>query len=250
MRSYGRRVRESGENRERWLVSYADFITLLFAFFTTLYAISVVDAAKADRLVKSIQESFGDTVFELGTDDPVIFDSAQLRPRTEEATAAANRAVDDDRIQALETRARELVARLEAKDGVRVEQTERGLVISLTDSLFFESAGEELADPARKLVAQLAELLSPLPNHLQVEGHTDNRPIASRRFASNWHLSAARAVSVVRTLEDAGIPRYRLSAAGFADQRPLVSNGSPEGRRLNRRVDVVVLRTQLDAGGD
>lgn len=247
MPRHGRRERKPAENRERWLVSYADFITLLFAFFTTLYAISVVDATKAERLVESIQVSFGDAVFEQGTDDPAIIHTGQVRVRAEEA--AASRAADDSRMQAVGDAARELVRGLEATEGVRVEQTERGLVISLTDSLFFESGGEELADTAKKLVVRLAGLLSPLPNHLQVEGHTDDRPIAGGSLGSNWHLSAARAVSVVRALEAAGIQRYRLSASGFADQRPLVSNGSPEGRRLNRRVDVVVLRTQLDSGG-
>jgi len=90
-------------------------------------------------------------------------------------------------------------------------------------------------------------LLKDLPNHIRVEGHTDDLPLASARVASNWHLSATRAVAVLSVLEGAGIPSYRLSASGFADQRPLVSNKTPQGRRMNRRVDLVVLRSRMSA---
>jgi chemotaxis protein MotB len=224
-------------HRERWLVSYADFITLLFAFFTTLYAISVVDARKAERLVQSIHESFGGALAQDGTAS-TAWDGSEPRPG-ENATPGAER--DAQRLDAVRVRTEQLARSLDDQ-AVRVRSTERGIVISLSDSAFFDSAGSAIPERARAVLLEVARELAPLPNHVRVEGHTDDVPIATQAFPSNWHLSTARAVAVVIALADSGIPPYRLSAAGFADQRPVVPNATAEGRRMNRRVDLVVLR--------
>jgi chemotaxis protein MotB len=121
-------------------------------------------------------------------------------------------------------------------------------VITLVDALFFETGGTKLPEAARQALQQIAGALRYLPNHIRVEGHTDNRPIAGGPLSTNWHLSAVRAVEIVIELEKAGINRHRLSASGFGDQRPLVSNRTEEGQRLNRRVDIVVLRAQASPG--
>jgi chemotaxis protein MotB len=248
MRRARRRHRpEEQESHERWLVSYADFITLLFAFFTTLYAISVMDAEKGERLVQSIRESFGQGVFQLSTSDPRLLDRFFASPIDLGGEAAPTHAQDTERarFELLEQRTRAMSTSETISEGISVRRTEEGLVISLADSHFFTSGSTQLADSAKASLQEVAKVLQDLPNHVRVEGHTDDLPVSSATFPSNWHLSASRAVEVVRHFEQIGIAPYRLSASGFADQRPLVSNTTPQGRRMNRRIDIVVLRTRM-----
>ncbi|TDI95362.1 MAG: flagellar basal body stator protein MotB [Deltaproteobacteria bacterium] len=248
-RSRRRRRDEEPLNRDRWLVSYADFITLLFAFFTTLYAISVMDSEKAERLVQSIRESFGHGVFDLGSVDPGILDRYSRNPTDlgEQLDAAEAREVERTHFNIVERRVRDLSGSQKVGHGISVRRTEEGMVISLADTHFFESGATGLNKSASAAIVEVATLLKDLPNHIRVEGHTDDLPVASAAVASNWYLSASRAVAVLRVLEGAGIPSYRLSASGFADQRPLVSNKTPQGRRMNRRVDLVILRSRMSA---
>ncbi len=239
--------RDTPGNRERWLISYADFITLLFAFFTTLYAISVVDAVKAQKLVHSIRESFGEGVLEFGR--PSLLDA---EPGSVVQLGEDGRALVTKGGAAALAHAASRIDKLSLPkgmgEGITVRQTERGLVITLVDALFFETGGTRLPDAGRQAIQQIASVLRDLPNHIRVEGHTDNRPIAGGSLSTNWHLSAVRAVEVVIGLEGGGISRHQLSASGFGDQRPLVSNRTEEGQRLNRRVDIVVLRAQAPPG--
>ena len=233
-----RKLEEPHQNHERWLVSYADFITLLFAFFTTLYAMSVVDAEKAERLVYSIQQSFG--TMPLG--GPQVIE--------EVPTFVGDRSTPDDeeRFSQLRDELSELERDTGSANGMNVRETEEGLVISLADSLFFASGGTALDAASLPALRKVATLVSRLPNHLRVEGHTDDRKATNARYPSNWHLSALRAAEVVGLFEGEGIATYRLSAAGFGDQRPLVSNETEEGRLINRRVDIVVLRSKSPLG--
>jgi chemotaxis protein MotB len=152
---------------------------------------------------------------------------------------------DLERLDALEDRVRELDSRMEEREGLSVGRTDEGLVISLADSFFFSAGGTGIPTEGQQLLAEVAELINPLPNHVRVEGHTDDRPISTRAAPSNWHLSVVRAAEVVRELERVGVDPARLSASGFGPHRPLVSNESPDGRRINRRVDIVVLRAKL-----
>src|SRR5262245_166168 len=177
-----RQREEPRENADRWLVSYADFITLLFAFFTTLYAISVVDVEKADRLVTSIRQSFHED------GSSVIDGNGALTPS--EGSSVPERM----RLDLLGDRVRELQRLPGFEDGLRVRQTEEGLVISLADSAFFSAGGATIPREAVPVLKELARLLAGLPNHVRIEGHTDDRPVSSAQFPSNWHLSTARAV--------------------------------------------------------
>ena len=248
-RARRRRRDEEHPNRDRWLVSYADFITLLFAFFTTLYAISVMDSGKGERLVQSIRESFGQGVLDLGSLDPGILDRYFRNPIDlgEQLDAAEAQEVERTHFNIVERRVRDLSGSEKVGDGISVRRTEEGMVISLADTHFFESGATGLNRSASAAIVEVAALLKDLPNHIRVEGHTDSLPLASAAAASNWHLSVTRAVAVLSVLERAGIPSYRLSASGFADQRPLVSNKTPQGRRMNRRVDLIVLRSRMSA---
>jgi chemotaxis protein MotB len=228
-------------------VSYADFVTLLFAFFTTLYAISVVDVDKGTRLVRSIRESFGTRLLDLGSSSPGVFVETFGEPirQGDDADAIDTGKPQSGQLAMIQKRARDLAGAGTFERGISVRSTEEGLIISLADTQFFETGSTTLAEPAMGAIREVADLLGELPNHVRVEGHTDDRPVSTAAIPSNWHLSVNRAVAVVRELEKAGIARYRLSASGFADQRPLVSNRSPQGRRMNRRVDLVILRSQM-----
>jgi chemotaxis protein MotB len=213
----------------------------------TLYAISVMDAEKGERLVQSIRESFGQGVFQLSTSDPRLLNRLFPSPIDlgGEAGPTDAQATERARFELLERRTRAMSTSETVSEGISVRRSEEGLVISLADSHFFTSGSTQLADPAKTSLQEVAKVLQDLPNHVRVEGHTDDQPVSSATFPSNWHLSASRAVEVVRHFEQTGIAPYRLSASGFADQRPLVSNKTPQGRRMNRRIDIVVLRTRM-----
>jgi chemotaxis protein MotB len=245
-----RHSRSPEPSAERWVIPYADLLTLLFALFTLLYASSAMDAEKAQKLVEALRESFGSVPRERGTDTPSVLENEAIDPSvTEEDRAAENLAgrADGEQLDLLGERVRELAQSTGQGPGVGARRTEEGLVISLADAVFFDGAGEALPASAKATLARVAELLEGVPNHVRVEGHTDGGPPPAG-FRSNWQVSAARAVAVLEALQAAGVQAHRLSASGLGDQRPLMSNDSAEGRRLNRRVDLVVLRATSPRG--
>jgi chemotaxis protein MotB len=220
-------------NHERWLVSYADFITLLFAFFTTMYAISTVDAQKMSKMVASMQIALkGDPMTEVspvplpqnGLPQPVV-----------------------PRLDNLVTLRQQLAARLQRQiqqGNVEIGVDARGLVVSIREAGSFASGSADLSDPVRAVLAQVAAPLSELAHPVRIEGHTDDTPIRTSRFRSNWELSTARATQVIAYLQnEMGLPASRLSAAGYGEFHPRVPNTSPEARAENRRVDLVILNT-------
>jgi len=219
-------------NHERWLVSYADFITLLFAFFTTMYAISTVDAQKLSHMVDSMQQAFDTT----GAPVP---DMAPVRPGVRPGGVRLSP----------EQRERQLAELLRARldsDAVDVDVDPRGIVVSLREAGSFPTGSAELAEAAKAVLATLAATVSTdQAMKLRVEGHTDDVPIQTGRFASNWELSTARATSVVTHLvQQLGIAPERLSAAGYGEFHPRVPNASAADRARNRRVDVVILNEE------
>jgi chemotaxis protein MotB len=218
-----------GPSHERWLVSYADFITLLFAFFTTMYAISTVDAQKLSSVVDSMQDAFdsprsdaeGDTTRRSGGAPPAAGLSAAQRERA-----------------LAETLRRRLGGR-----AVDVDIDHRGIVVSMREAGSFPTGSADLSPVARDVLTELAATLGPdATTKLRVEGHTDDVPILTGRFASNWELSTARATSVVTYLvQQVGLTPQRLSAAGYGEYHPRVRNATDADRARNRRVDVVIL---------
>lgn len=258
---------EEHENHERWLITYADMITLLMVLFIVLYSISQVDLAKFRKLKEGIKGGFGGASASGlldGGQDPVEggtgpFDLGLDGIPSAEALRQAGQALSEReaRIRAerrentkLEGVERQIEKALEA-DGlgqsVRFRLEARGLVVTiLTDRVLFDLGEADLRPEGREIMDHLAPALVNLPNRLSVEGHTDNLPITGR-YPSNWELSTARASTVLRELtEHHGIPLSRLQAAGYADQRPLAGNGTVDGRAVNRRVEIVVLSTQKD----
>jgi chemotaxis protein MotB len=260
---------EEESNSERWLVSYADFITLLFAFFTTLYAISTVDAQKMGKMVVSMRASFDNTLFNSGSRTLSLSqgsggtESSSLSREMLQTIAASNgmntKKISTKRFEdslsskkqvlngekALGRLKRSVETLLGAdmmKGMVRTNMEPRGLVISLGEGIVFDTGSDQIKAEGRALLDTIATSLVSLGNHIRVEGHTDNVPINNSRFPSNWELSTARATAVVSyMIEKFGLQPELLSAAGYAEYRPAAPNDTAEGRARNRRVDVVVL---------
>jgi chemotaxis protein MotB len=226
-----RRIRRGHVNHDRWLVSYADFITLLFAFFTTMYAVSTVDAQKMSKMVTSMQTAFA------VTDQPFSTRSSGAVPDASGAGPRSSADAEADLARALQER---LGGSL-----VSVTVDRRGVVVSVTESGSFPTGSADLAPAARDILSQVALAIRESPHAVRVEGHTDDVPIRSSRFSSNWELSTARATAVVDFLIQAGgLAPERLSAAGYGEYRSRVLNDSETNRALNRRVDIVILNEE------
>ncbi len=225
-------------NHERWLVSYADFITLLFAFFVVMFAVSQVDSKKVGRFTESFSRAVGIGVFHhngrgiLPGIEGVIAD-----PRAE-GTAESAPQVNLDDLHAM------LMAVTEQDDAmvdIQVIRRRNEFVLRLPETILFASGDDSVKDPAIRALRLLASKLRERNVDVRVEGHTDNRPIRTARFRSNWDLSTARATAVLSLmLEGEGLVPVRTSAAGYSEFHPIASNDTEAGRRQNRRVDLVV----------
>lgn len=242
---------EEHPNHERWLVSYADFITLLFAFFTTMYAISTADTVKLQKLVGSLQGAFGSqsgaVIRKLSPETETVPFSPKFVavPQVLPASFNVGRS-EEDVFRALRDNLQAYLVKGLSEGKVRIIISDRGLVISVSDSGLFRPGEADIDPGSTPLLADLAKSLVDLPNFVRVEGYTDNLPMHSERFASNWELSTARASRIVRFfIEKCGFPPDRLGAAGYAEFRPVATNLTAEGRALNRRVDIVVLRNRF-----
>jgi chemotaxis protein MotB len=251
-----RQSRKTHFSHDRWLVSYADFITLLFAFFVVLYASSKADQKKQAQAAQSIESAFqslgifadtrrkpsGPTAEQEGIDKPVIPMNIVMG---EDVLGPAKVKEDLEKIH------RELQQKLSnqiAQHTVSIQMGHDGLVISLREAGFFNSGSATPHAETLATMRQVAVTLSKTPYDLRIEGHTDNIPIHTAEFDSNWELSTARATRIARILLDLNaMPPNRLSAAGYAEFHPVASNETSEGRAENRRVDLVVLpRSSVD----
>jgi chemotaxis protein MotB len=243
------RAPRSRVSQDRWLVSYADFITLLFAFFVVLYAAASADKKKQVQVSNSIDSAFR---------APGIFSSTGRKPSKGSASAGVEKpALPMDIVMGedvlVPAQVREELNRIQgeltqtlsnqiASHTVSIQMGRDGLVISLREAGFFDSGSAVPKPGTLPILRQVAASLGRTPLDLRIEGHTDNIPIHTAEFDSNWELSTARATGIARLLlEDKLIPPQRLSAAGYAEFHPMASNDTPEGRGENRRVDLVVL---------
>ena len=239
-----KRYQEDLENHERWLISYADFMTLLFAFFVVMYAISVVNVGKYKVLSDALGDAFGGR-------------GAAVTPNTAvEQTFTLPNIVARRRLEAMRREkerltmlARDLTATLGplVKEGkVRVTQNSRGVSVEINASVLFAPGDAALTDTSREALRAVAVLLKNDPHQVQVEGHTDDVPISNPLFPSNWELSAVRASSVVRLFIDSGMAPARLTAVGHGANVPVAPNDTPEGRARNRRVAVTIISALPD----
>ena len=268
-----RRRKHAGEHEseERWLLTYADMITLLMALFMVLFSISSVNISKYKTLQQSLKAAFSGSILPGGkaiqqsgsqstskhtpatsavpaivpltpnTPSPANVSAAQIAQAKAIAAAAAHEQSDFVHLkQQLDTYAQ----RNGFAAQVQTVIARRGLVVRvLTDRVLFDSGQADLKPAGLPLLGEVASLLNVDHNHpIVVEGHTDNVPISGPQFPTNWELSTARATTVVRYLISQGLDRRRLAAAGYADLHPVASNGTDAGRQLNRRVEIVLQR--------
>ncbi|GAB6184267.1 OmpA/MotB family protein [Thermodesulfovibrio hydrogeniphilus] len=201
------------ENHERWLISYSDFLTLLFTFFVALYALSVVDTKKAESFSESLRRVF--KVIE----SPIM--------------------VEDEWSKTIIER---LNKQLSGIKGIGIKSDARGLVITLQDYLLFDSGKAEIKPESIEALTKIAEELKTFKNRISIEGHTDNVPITSSQFKSNWELSTARAVSVLHFFLEQGLSPDRFTVTGYAEYKPVDTNETEEGRAKNRRVEIILWR--------
>jgi len=273
---------EEHENHERWLVTYADMLTLLMVLFIVMFAMSAVDHRKFQALANGLANGFGAPSVAF-TGQPEALDAqsktsamtvtgaapsleeglaipsaAEGKDRDKEADRKAVAAADRQKIARAASAAerevsnlrevqKKITAALRAKrmeDAVRFNITEQGLVVTIvTSEVIFAGDRAELLAGGRSVMDAVAPALVDLPNNIQVGGHTNQLPVPTVNYPSAWELSTARASTVVRYLHAHGVPEKRLAAAGYAGTRPLIPPDDPRAPKLNRRVDVVVLST-------
>jgi len=255
-----RRPVEVSVNHERWLVSYADFITLLFAFFVVMYSISQVNQSKYRVLSNTLLEAFSDEgaraidVIQVGelsrSSEPSVIDTpAMVEVVGEEGTKGqpGDGAFDKTaELPQLSDMFEDEFADLITDEQVQIHSNEFWLEIELKAGILFDSANAEPSIVAESIFADMAQLLKGWDNPIQVEGFTDNIPINNSRFPSNWELSAARASSVVKLLMKGGVAPERLSAVGYGEFQPVASNANAQGRTANRRVVLMVARERSE----
>jgi chemotaxis protein MotB len=241
------------ENHERWLISYADFITLLFAFFVVMFASSQTDKGKAAQVSESVKRALdgekmssviaavlGGTVDNRGTGNNQMHGpggtNSPPEPKKDQKLA--------ELLPSLKVLSEELKSEI-AEGKIQISMQPRGLVVSFTQAALFPSGQDEISPNAYEGLRKVASAIEKIPNPVRLEGHTDSVPINTPRFHSNWDLSAARSIALLELMSDRfNVPRTRLSIAGYADNAPVASNETEEGRARNRRADVVILNEQ------
>lgn len=244
------------ENHERWLVSYADFITLLFAFFVVMFASSQADKGKAQQVSDSVKKALeGDKVSAMvaavlgGTPDDKGQGNVQMKgPGGAQKVAEMQKKEEKENLAellpSLTVLSEELKKEIDA-GRVQVKMEARGLVVSFRQAALFPSGEDVVSQDAYQSLDKLAAALIKIPNPVRLEGHTDAIPIKTARFHSNWELSAARSIALLELLSSRfQVPVQRISVAGYAANAPVAANDSEEGRAKNRRVDIVILNEQ------
>jgi chemotaxis protein MotB len=224
------------ENLERWLLTYADLITLLLGLFVILYAMSKIDATRYAETISALSGVFGGNRLGSSQATSVVVDLPSALLKAERENIAEE--------------LRNVLRRSLSDSLVLLTSDERGITVHLLEELLFASGSAELKRSSLTTLDTLASVLQALPNPLRVEGHTDNVPIHTALFPSNWHLSVARAVNAAYYLMDRhGVQAERISVVGYAEYRPLVPNTTPELRSKNRRVAIVILLESAPASG-
>lgn len=221
------------ENLERWLLTYADLITLLLAFFIVMYSMSKVDAKKFGRMREALSGALkGGTV--------------AIKKGDQIGALAGTGVLSVGNLKSLGENIKKGSEGIGEGKLVSVEVSERGLVIHIMESALFKSGSASLEPRAQAILDMIALQIKDMPNHIRIEGHTDNRPINTSKYPSNWELSSDRATQVVRYLTDHhDLDPKRISALGFGEYRPMAANDSDEDRAKNRRVDIVVLTSEM-----
>jgi chemotaxis protein MotB len=245
-----KRREEEPENHERWLVSYADFITLLFAFFVVMYAVSSVNEGKYKVLSSSLESAFSNAAGKTGG-PPVAVTQVQPTIPPRPISKPADKTIEQKKAEEKKTEQRQKMKNvassimdalqpLVAQGKVRLLETSRGVTIEINDSILFPPGQARLQPASGSALLAIAQVLSASDFPVTIEGHTDNAPIATPQFPSNWELSAVRATTVLRLFNEGGVGSERLTAIGYGETRPIETNTTVEGRARNRRVSILI----------
>ncbi|CAG8867962.1 Motility protein B [Pseudomonas fluorescens] len=242
-----RRKVEEPENHERWLVSYADFITLLFAFFVVMYSISSINEGKYKVVSEALLGVFNDPArsvkpIPVGEEQPQSVKPAQPLIKDSEEPDAGLAQSSNDALNTIADDVRDAFGDLIKSDQMTVRGNELWIEIELNSSLLFGSGDAMPSDMAFAIIEKVANILKPFANPVHVEGFTDNRPIRTSQYPTNWELSSARAASIVRLLAMDGVDPGRMASVGYGEYQPVTSNDTAEGRARNRRVVLVISR--------
>ncbi len=231
-----KRKNKDDDTDSNWMTTFSDMMTLLMTFFVLLYSMSTIDAQKFKAAVSSLRENMG--ILSGGrtmTEQPMVESGSmgsEITPSPHQNLTVARQEIQ------------QYVQEKNLQDRVNMEMTQRGLVVRFTGQILFEVGEAEIRNEGRDVLDKVATVLKEMPNNVMIEGHTDNLPIDTEEFPTNWELSTARATEVIKYfIEDPGINPKKLSAAGYSKYRPIKPNDSPENRALNRRVEVVILNT-------
>ncbi|MGJ7045728.1 OmpA/MotB family protein [Thermoanaerobacterium thermosulfurigenes] len=224
------------ENSERWLLTYSDMITLLMIFFIVLYTISTVNSQKFQQIAASLGKTFDGTNYVIGQQSGnSILDSIK--------TTGTNGTNDNSIASQLD----KLIKQYNLQNMVTYKVDERGFVISLNDTLLFDTGSADVKPDQKETLIKIGNILKSMPNYIRVEGYTDNVPINNNQFHSNWELSVIRATNVVEILvNDVKMDPAKISAVGYGEYRPIVPNDSDKNRQLNRRVDIVIMNSDYN----
>jgi len=242
-----RRQPEEPENHERWLVSYADFITLLFAFFVVMYSISSVNEGKYKVLSQALVGVFNDPdrsvrPIPIGEERPLTVKPAEPLVKDSEQTDAGIAEAANDPLKNIAQDVRDAFGDLIKSDQLTVRGNELWIEIELKSSLLFGSGDAMPSDMAFAIIEKVAKIIQPFDNPVHVEGFTDNQPIRTAQYPTNWELSTARAASMVRMLANEGVDPRRMAAVGYGEYQAVASNDTADGRARNRRVVLVISR--------
>jgi chemotaxis protein MotB len=230
-------------NHERWLISYADFITLLFAFFVVMFAVSQVDTKKLGHFTEAFSKAVGIDVFPM-SGESVLAGGTSTDDEQKDTTTEEQGLIEMNGLRST----LKALSQKDALKGLQILKVGNQLVLRLPENLFFDTGDARVKETATQILKLISPELNGRANlEVRVEGHTDDRPVKSGRYRSNWELSTARAEMVMQVLVDSGLPKTRVSIAGYAEYRPVADNSTDEGRRQNRRVDLVV--TAMPAPG-
>jgi len=236
--------REEHDENERWLVSYADFMTLLFAFFVVMYAVSSVEEKKLKLVSDSINQALGQPKNQIKGTAPagaVIIAPELLLLQAQEQRRKLSILQETSQMKSMADALTQKLAALVQQGQVRISQTSRGISIEINASILFAPAEARLNAQAMLAISSIAEVLVQHANPIEIGGFTDNQAISTAEFPSNWELSAARASRVVRRLADLGISESRMRAIGYAANQPITDNTTVQGRLRNRRVEIEIL---------
>lgn len=247
-----RKHEDEHDNHERWLVSYADFITLLFAFFVVMYALSTVNEGKYRILSDSMVAAFRNIQANSSTQLPIVVPppiaALTQKPNQAERVQEVEKQKRRDKMRNVAKELLEVMAPLIEQGKVRVIETSRGVTIEINDSILFAPGQAVLQPLSSRAMRAIAQVLAPTDFPITIEGHTDNVPINTAQFPSNWELSAVRATTVLRLFAESGVAADRLTAIGYADTRPVEPNILADGRARNRRVTILIDSSEAEKG--